>query len=246
VEQARERVFVGDVQGCSDELSDLLERIAYDPAAHDLWFTGDLVNRGPDSLGVLRTVRALGAGVVLGNHDLHLLRAAAGERAPGRRDSFQDVLSAPDRGDLLDWLRLRPLIRVWDDVVLVHAGLSPAWGDPAAVAAPLEQGIRAGRIPWDDPDLRFLLQARHCDGTGRRPADDEHPPRGFRPWDRFYRGRRTVVFGHWAARGRVRGKRVRGLDTGCVWGGALTAWMAGADRFVSVPARRTYQIPRRG
>ncbi|MDF1552513.1 MAG: metallophosphoesterase [Deferrisomatales bacterium] len=243
MEGTRQRVFVGDVQGCSNELRDLLERLGYDPAMHDLWFTGDLVNRGPDSLGVLRLVRELGGNTVLGNHDLHLLRVAAGERTTGRKDTFQDVLTAPDRGPLLEWLRERPLAQGWDDAVLVHAGVCPGWGDPVAVAGPLEQGIRAGRIPWDNPDLRFLLQARHCNASGERPADDEHPPARFHPWDHFYRGRRTVVFGHWAARGRVRGKRVRGLDTGCVWGGSLTAWIAEEDRFVAVPARRTYQVP---
>ena len=243
MEKKRQRVFIGDVQGCSGELSDLLERLEFDPARHDLWFTGDLVNRGPDSLVVLRLVQNLGANSVLGNHDLHLLRAASGERAASPRDTFQDVLDAPDRQPLLEWLRERPLVRVWDDLVLVHAGLSPGWDDPTAVANSLTLEIRAGRIPWDDPDLRFLVQARHCDAAGQRPADDLHPPVGFHPWDRFYRGRRTVVFGHWAARGKVCEARVRGLDTGCVWGGSLTAWIAEEDRFVSVPARRTYQTP---
>ncbi len=246
VERTRQRVFIGDVQGCSGELWDLLEHLGYDPAVHDLWFTGDLVNRGPDSLGVLRTMRDLGAGMVLGNHDLHLLRVAAGKRATGRKDTFQDVLTAPDREPLLDWLRQRPLLQAWEDVFLVHAGLSPRWDDPVAVANPLEQRIRAGRIPWDDPDLRFLLQARHCTAAGKRPTDDEHPPARFHPWDHFYQGRRTVVFGHWAARGRVCAERVRGLDTGCVWGGSLTAWLSDEDRFVSVPARRAYQEPRSG
>lgn len=237
------RIFIGDVQGCSHELALLLERLRFDPGQHELWFTGDLVNRGPDSLGVLRTVQQLGASAVLGNHDLHLLRVAAGQREPRPKDTLHAVLTAPDRDNLLEWLRQRPLVQAWDDLLLVHAGVSPAWENPLATAAPLERRLRAGLIPWDDPDLRFLLQARHCDAAGRRPDDDEHPAARFRPWDDFYRGKRTVIFGHWAARGKVSKKRIRGLDTGCVWGGSLTAWIAEEDRFVSVPARQAYQRP---
>ena len=240
----RQCIFIGDVQGCRQELEDLLARVGFDPSRHELWFTGDLVNRGPDSLGVLRLVRDLGGDTVLGNHDLHLLRAAAGERQTGARDTFQDVLAATDREPLLEWLRRRPLVKAWEDLLLVHAGLSPAWGDPVTVAAPLEREIRSGTVPWNNPDLRFLVQARHCDAAGRRPPNDEAPPAGFDPWYRFYKGSRTVVFGHWAARGRVDGVGVRGLDSGCVWGGKLTAWLAGEDRWVSVPARRAYQVAR--
>lgn len=237
---ARQRVFVGDLQGCADELEDLLESVAYDPARHELWFVGDLVNRGPFSLGVLRRLIALGADSVLGNHDLHLLRVAAGERKLSRQDTFEDVLEAPDREDLLAWLRTRPLVHEWDDLVLVHAGLHPAWDDPGAVARPLEAAIARDEIPADDEDLRFLTRVRHCNAKGRRPANEWRPGPGFAPWDVHYRGARMVVCGHWAARGLVRGKRVRSLDSGCIWGGELSAWLADEDRFVSVPARRTY------
>lgn len=237
----KQRIFVGDVQGCADELEDLLEALPYDPARIDLWFVGDLVNRGPASARVLRRVIALGAGSVLGNHDLHLLAVAAGTRSPRDQDTFDDVLDAPDRESLLRWLRTRPLVKEWDDLVLVHAGLSPAWEDPRAVAAPLERSIARGRIPWDDPDLRFLTSVRHCDEAGRRPTDDKAPPSGFAPWDVHYRGARRVVFGHWASRGRFRSGRVRGLDSGCVWGGRLTAWNAETDEFLSVPARAAYR-----
>jgi bis(5'-nucleosyl)-tetraphosphatase (symmetrical) len=239
----RQRIFIGDVQGCSDELADLLDLLQYDPERHELWFTGDLVNRGPNSSGVVRWVRELGANSVLGNHDLHLLRVAGGERKLRSSDTFGDLLTATDREQLLDWLRSRPLVKQWDDLLLVHAGVSPIWDDVTAVAGPLEEQIQDGEHPWKDPDLRFLVQVRYCDALGLRPDDDEHPPPHFRPWDHFYRGTRTVVFGHWAARGRVAEGRVRGLDTGCVWGGSLTAWLSGEDRFVSVAARRVYQTP---
>lgn len=239
--EPRRRVFIGDVQGCADELDALLDRIDLDPARDALWFVGDLVNRGPASARVLRRVIELGADSVLGNHDLHLLRAAEGTRALAAGDTLDDVLGAEDADRLLAWLRGRPLVQEWDDLLLVHAGLHPAWSDPRKVAAPLERTIRRGRTPLDDPDLRFLTTVRYCDAAGRLPPKDGSPGRGYPPWDDHYRGDRLVVFGHWASRGLVRGERVRGLDSGCVWGGKLTAWIAEQDRFVSVPARRAYQ-----
>jgi bis(5'-nucleosyl)-tetraphosphatase (symmetrical) len=237
---ARERIFVGDVQGCADELDELLARIGFDTARHELWCVGDLVNRGPQSARALRRLRQIGAHSVLGNHDLHLLAVARGQREPRSDDSFGDVLAAPDRDALLDWLAAQPLVQVWDDLVAVHAGLHPDWDDLRAIAAPLEEAVRRGRIPFGDPDLAFLTRARHCDARGVRPRDEIHPGPGFAPWYEHYRGARTVVFGHWAARGLVRAPRLRGLDTGCVWGGSLSAWNARTDRDVSVPARRAY------
>jgi bis(5'-nucleosyl)-tetraphosphatase (symmetrical) len=234
---ARLRVFVGDLHGCADELEDLLAALAYDPGRHELWFVGDLVNRGPASARALRRVMQLGAGSVLGNHDLHLLAVARSQRPPSADDSFEDVLDAPDRADLLRWLETRCLVEVWDDAVLVHAGLHPRWRDPRAVAAPLEAAIARGEIPNGDSDLDFLVSVRHCDADGNRAADDTRPGTAFVPWDRHYRDRRTVICGHWAARGLVRTKRMRSLDSGCVWGGSLTAWILEEDRFVSVPAR---------
>ncbi len=238
-----QRVFVGDVQGCATELDELLEALDQRRECHEVWLVGDLVNRGPDSLGVLRRAIDRGLHAVLGNHDLHLLDVASGSRPLKPGDSFGDVLEAPDRDDLLAWLRSRPLVAQWDDVLCVHAGLHPRWEDPRAVAAPLERAIAAGRRVSDDPDLAFLVRVRHCDAGGRRPADDLDPGPGFRPWDAFYRGERTVAFGHWSMRGLVVGERVRGLDTGCVWGGRLSAWLSGSDRIVSVPARATHARP---
>ncbi len=243
VNGGRKRVFVGDVQGCADELEDLLRALDFEPARHELWFAGDLVNRGPKSLEALRRARELGEGSVLGNHDLHLLRVAVGVRETRDGDTFDDVLAAPDREELLAWLRVQPLVRQWDDVVLVHAGLHPRWTDPRAVAAPLEASIASGEIPRD-PDLDFLVSVRHCTVDGERPRDDRAPGPGFEPWDHHYRGDRIAVCGHWAARGLVLTERMRAIDTGCVWGGMLTAWVAEDDRVVSVPAREIYREPR--
>jgi bis(5'-nucleosyl)-tetraphosphatase (symmetrical) len=239
-DESRQRIFIGDIQGCADELDDLLEVIRFDPTAHRLIAVGDLVNRGPASARVLRRLIALDADSVLGNHDLHLLAHAAGRRPRRPDDTFDDVLQAPDAPPLLDWLRQRPLVLGWPDVVVVHAGLHPAWRDPEAIARPLEARIRAGELPLGDAALQFLTRVRFCNAEGTRPTDEQSPGPGFAPWDDHYRGRRTVVFGHWAQRGLVHGERVRGLDTGCVWGGRLTAWIAAEDRFVSVAARRRY------
>ncbi len=237
----RERVFVGDVQGCAAELEDLLAALDYDPARIDLWFVGDLVNRGPASARSLRRVMALGAGSVLGNHDLHLLGVAAGDRTARSDDSIGDILEAKDREKMLAWLRAQPLVRVWDDLILVHAGLHPHWRDPRNIAAPLEKAIAGGDIPWSDENLKFMTGVRHCDAAGRRPPDDRTPSPGFAPWDTHYRGKRRVVCGHWGSRGLYRSERVRGLDSGCVWGGALTAWNAETDAIISVPARAAYR-----
>ena len=107
----------------------------------------------------------------------------------------------------------------------------------------LENLIGGGRVPWDHPDLRFFTRVRWCDARGRVPRNSDEPGEPFAPWDAHYRGDAIVVFGHWAARGLVLGERVRGLDTGCVWGGRLTAWIAEEDRIVSVPSRAQYQDP---
>jgi len=239
-----QRVFIGDVQGCADELDDLLGALDYHPSRHQLWCAGDLVNRGPASLRTLRRLVELGAQSVLGNHDLHLLGVAAGERRLRKNDTFEEVLAAPDCSELLGWLRARPLVQLWDDIALVHAGLHPHWDDPRAVAAPLEAEIRRGAIPWRDASLVFLTRVRHCDAEGARPQEEFPAPDGFAPWDAHYTGRRLVVCGHWAARGLHRTARVHSIDTGCIWGGRLTAWIAEEDRCVSVPARRVYCDPK--
>ncbi|MGH7899733.1 MAG: metallophosphoesterase [Candidatus Binatia bacterium] len=238
-ERARRRIFVGDIQGCADELRALLDRLRFDPAADDLQPVGDYVNRGPDSAGVLRLVRDAAAGGVLGNHDLHLLRIVTGVRKPRPADTIGDVLAAPDRNELMAWLASRPFVRAWDDVLLVHAGLHPAWKNPERVLAgidPLHPSAEA----------EFSTKVRYCTPDGQLPeSDHEDPGPPFAPWYRLHRDQRTVVFGHWSARGLVSEPRVRGLDTGCVWGGKLTAWIAEEDRFVSVPAKKAYARPTR-
>jgi bis(5'-nucleosyl)-tetraphosphatase (symmetrical) len=232
------RLFVGDIQGCRDELERLLEALHFDQASDELHPVGDFINRGPDSLGVLRLCKQLNAGGVLGNHDLHFLRVLEGQRKPGRRDTLEPLLSADDCEELATWLRARPILRSFEDVLCVHAGLDPSWEDPVATLAPCDP-------QRETAELRYAVSVRTCAPDGSRPETDwPEPGLPFRPWFEYWSERtdeqRTVVFGHWARMGRVQLPRVRGLDTGCVWGQELTAWIADEDRFVSVPAARVY------
>ncbi len=235
----RRRIFVGDIQGCSLELRKLLDRVRFDPRKDELHPVGDFVNRGPDSLGVLRLMREVGAGGVLGNHDRHLLRIAAGERKLKSSDTVSDVLEADDRDELLEWLAARPFVRTWRDLVLIHAGVHPRWTNPREALS------GAGALDTSRA-VEFATRVRYCSARGDLPDDDsEDPGPPFRPWFDFYRGRRTVVFGHWSVRGLVVAPKLRGLDTGCVWGGALTAWIAEEDRLVQVPAKKRWGRPGR-
>ncbi len=247
---------VGDIQGCYVELQQLLEQISFDPAQDKLWLVGDLVNRGPDSLQVLRFIKSLGdsAITVLGNHDLHLLAVAAGTAELHHSDTLDVLLAAPDREELLDWLRRQRLMHAEGDYVLVHAGLLPQWSVKQAgkLAREVEQALRGddyatflarmyGNAPhtWDDEldgykRLRVIVNAftrlRICTPQGemefRFKGEVERIPAGYLPWfDVPKRKSRdaTVIFGHWSALGLKVTPNVIALDTGCLWGGPMTA-----------------------
>jgi bis(5'-nucleosyl)-tetraphosphatase (symmetrical) len=239
---------IGDIQGCMDELERLLDAIAFDPASDRLWLVGDLVNRGPRSLDVLRWARRVEPVCVLGNHDLHLLRRVAGVAGPKKRDTLDEVLAAPDRDELVDWLRRRPLVHVEDERVLVHAGLHPAWTVKKArkLAREFEEGLAGddwrGRLDGHVDTLSYLLRVRCLDEDGVPSRDfDDHPrkaPRGLRPWFEWPDpawGDHTVIFGHWAMLGLTIGVRHIGLDSACVWGGQLTAMRLDDSFVVQVP-----------
>lgn len=248
---------IGDLQGCYRELRTLLDRLAFDPHADQLWFVGDLVNRGPDSLAVLRFVHDLGdaALVVLGNHDLHLLALAAGNRKHAAKNTLDAVLKEPDRDDLLDWLRQRPVLHhdAERGITLIHAGLPPQWdlAEARACAAELEAVLRSGDRDYlfamygNQPDrwspdltglerLRFITNCftrlRFCapDGTlalkEKGEIGSQSP--GLIPWFQVP-GRRTrhdrIIFGHWSTLGYRSEDNVWAIDSGCLWGGALTA-----------------------
>ncbi|MDQ2990188.1 MAG: symmetrical bis(5'-nucleosyl)-tetraphosphatase, partial [Pseudomonadota bacterium] len=253
---------IGDLQGCIHEAQVLLNRIAEDaggPAA--IMFVGDLVNRGPASLEALRRVKAMCEAsdgrieALLGNHDLHLLAVACGAQQVSKSDTFDEILAAPDRDSLMDWLRRRPLARLVAGHLLVHAGVFPQWSAEQAIAlaAEVEAVLRGpdwiaflgqmyGNQPdrWDDglegiARLRCIVNAftrmRFCtpDGAmefGQKESGDAPAGSGLLPWFDLP-GRRTaavtVVFGHWSSLGLLLRANVVGLDSGCVWGGQLSA-----------------------
>ena len=250
------RYAIGDVQGCMNELQALLEKIHFDPSQDQLWFVGDLVNRGPASLAVLRFVRSLGphAVTVLGNHDLHLLSVAEGVAASRADDTVQDILNAHDRAELLDWLRQQPLIHRAADWTMVHAGLLPSWSiaQATALAHEIEVQLRGpdyrallssmyGSEPnvWQDsligaPRHRVIVNAftrmRLCSMDGRMQLQfkgtPQQAPIDYLPWfdvPLHYPRDTRVVCGHWSALGLHLTPTVCAIDTGCVWGGALSA-----------------------
>jgi bis(5'-nucleosyl)-tetraphosphatase (symmetrical) len=245
------KLLIGDVQGCCDALERLLATCGFSPSRDTLVVLGDLVNRGPRSLDTLRLLRSLGdsARCLLGNHDLHLLAVAHGVRKLHRSDTFGDVLDAADRSAWLQWIRERPLVLQESGWLCVHAGLVPQWDAAQAVALADELGtlLRGpdfgdflqhmyGNQParWSDAldgheRMRFIVNVftriRFCAADGTLDFKTKEglgaAPEGFVP------GRASagtpVAFGHWSTLGLVQRADLLALDTGCVWGGALTA-----------------------
>jgi bis(5'-nucleosyl)-tetraphosphatase (symmetrical) len=268
---------IGDLQGCLDPLQLLLDYLRFDPAQDRLWFVGDLVNRGPASLEVLRFVRGLGpvARTVLGNHDLHLVMQAAGYGKANKEDTLAAILDAPDRDELLAWLRAQPLFHVENGWAMVHAGLLPAWD--VAQAQALSDEVSAALIAPDyvdflahmwgsEPDawrddltgwdrLRVVVNAmtrmRFVRPDGRMEfrapgakGPPERGPAGCVPWYDAP-GRRSadhlIVCGHWSALGFRQTDTLLALDSGCLWGGSLTAARLEDRRVFQIPCGRSAQ-----
>jgi bis(5'-nucleosyl)-tetraphosphatase (symmetrical) len=267
--------LIGDVQGCDAALQRLLDTLAWSPSRDTLYLLGDLVNRGPDSTAVLRRLMGYGASArcLLGNHDLHLLAVAHGVRKPHRSDTLDEVLQAPDRPALLDWLRRQHLALLeryaGEDILMVHAGVLPGWdaSKTIALAQELEAVLRGPDLPaflhrmygneparWDDglrgdARLRVIVNAltrlRFCTAQGEmefatKEGTGAAPP-AYLPWFDVP-GRRTadvtVAFGHWSTLGRLERPDVLALDTGCVWGGCLTALrLVGAGTHETIEVR---------
>jgi len=258
---------IGDVQGCYDELRLLLDEISFNPAVDRLYFVGDIVNRGPLSLETVRFIKNLGesAVTVLGNHDLHLLAVAQGASKTKRRDTFGDILGAPDREELLDWLRHRPLLDSTGEFYLIHAGLPPQWDMETATrcAREVEAVLRSdgvgefyshmyGDLPnlWSEElagweRIRFITNCftrlRYCDAAGVLDMKENLGPGSqaphLLPWFRVA-GRRSegakIIFGHWSTLGFHEENDCLCLDTGCLWGGDLTALRLEDQRLFSV------------
>ena len=252
--------LIGDVQGCDSALQRLLDEISFSASRDTLYLLGDLVNRGPDSLGVLRRLMgyAAAAQCLLGNHDLHLLAVAHGARKLGRKDTLQGILEAPDRGAMLEWLRGQRMAILENvqghEVLMVHAGVLPAWTAAKTLALANEVGAALqapdvgdflrqmyGDEPamWHDAltgtaRLRVIVNAltrlRFCNADGRMEFATKEgvnaAPSGYQPWFDVP-GRQTanvtVAFGHWSTLGWLGRSDVLALDTGCVWGGCLSA-----------------------
>lgn len=234
---------MGDVQGCRDALSRLLDRLRFDPGSDQLFLTGDVVNKGPDSAGAIRLAIELGARSVLGNHDAHLLDVVAGRRRLRSKDTFGEILEAKDREVLIDWIRGLPIAMYLDGLLLIHAGVPPGKKNMAKWAGLLNRlknrSVKKGRSLFDQEPLRFALSVRSCTKTGTQAVDDWPPPGPpFKDWWKFYSGKETIVFGHHARQGLLLRPKLRGLDTGCAYGGDLTAWIAEEDRIVRVPAKK--------
>jgi len=252
--------LIGDVQGCDSALQQLLSKISFSPSRDTLYLLGDLVNRGPDSVGVLRRLMGYGAAAqcLLGNHDLHLLAASVGARKPSRKDTLDAVLQAPDRHAMLEWLRHQRLALLQPHqsylYLMVHAGVLPSWTamQTIALAKEVEDALRGpgladflhqmyGNAPaqWHD-DLtgadrlrvivNVLTRLRFCTPAGKMEFSVSDgaaaAPSGYLPWFAVP-GRQTanvrVAFGHWSTLGWLNRPDVLALDTGCVWGGCLSA-----------------------
>lgn len=247
---------IGDLQGCFDSAKALLDKLSLVSSDFDLVFAGDLINRGPASLPTLRAIVALGsrASVVLGNHDLHLLAVAHGIRPSHKSDTMQEILEAPDREELLDWLRQQPLALLRQEHLIVHAGVLPQWTAQQTLnlAQEVETALQGpdwldflqhmyGNTPaqWSDDlqghdrlrcTVNALTRIRFCtaDGTMEFATKEGSvaPESGYMPWFDVP-GRKTagtpIVFGHWSTLGLLQRPNLLGIDTGCVWGGKLTA-----------------------
>jgi bis(5'-nucleosyl)-tetraphosphatase (symmetrical) len=263
---------IGDLQGCYEPLQRLLELIDFDDKSDRLWFVGDLVNRGPESLAVIRFIKALPVAprITLGNHDLHLLGSLFGERPwKGHDDTIQEVLQASDGEELGHWLRKQSILYYSSElnVVMCHAGLSPLWdlAKAQSLAQELEQVLSGtnygeflthmyGNKPdiWSDELIgldrlrvitNYFTRMRFCDEHGRlelsyKGTIDKAPARLY-PWYKVPVRKvidADIVFGHWAAlMGVSPTPKIHAIDTGCLWGGPLTALRLQDKQRFSVP-----------
>ena len=246
---------IGDIQGCFRQLQGLLAKIQFNPAHDTLWLVGDLVNRGPQSLETLRFIKSLGdrVKIVLGNHDLHLLAVHFGVRELYPDDTITDILTAPDREELMEWLRQQPLVYYSEPYVMVHAGFCPRWtlDEALALGEELSQQLKGpGVIDFfkmsygNDPDQwslnlsglvrlkvikNYLTCMRFCSDEGRLLQGKGSPlncPEGYFPWFKAPNRQihNPIIFGHWSAlQGETDTENIFALDTGVVWGGPLTA-----------------------
>lgn len=259
--------LVGDIQGCRSSFQQLLEKIDFSPSRDTVYVLGDLINRGPESVETLRLCMQLGDSIkaLLGNHDLHLLASAYGVRKPGKRDTLQSILNAPDREALLHWVSQQPLARslkskTGQHLLMVHAGVLPQWDldKTMQLADEVHQQIKSSSLPdflmhmygnypnqWKpeltgSDRLRVIVNAltriRFCTADGVMDFESSESadaaPEGLMPWFECPERKTadiTIAFGHWSTLGLINRPQLMALDTGCVWGGCLSAMEIGSD-----------------
>ncbi len=273
---------IGDVQGCFDELRELVRYISFNPKKDQLWFVGDLVNRGPKSLETLRWVKSLGnsAVTVLGNHDLHLLAAYVGAKEIRTTSSLYSTLQAKDIGKIVEWLRHQPLMKYNKQLnfSMVHAGLAPQWSikDAMRHSKEVETVLRSKNYKnflfnmyGDKPDqwdgrlkgwnrlrtiTNFMTRVRYCNNKGVMSFTEKNIPgtqsARLKPWYEIATRKSqdtTVVFGHWSTLGHINDHNVISTDTGCLWGGALTAVKIDIDTLTvyQIDCEAKKEIPRK-
>ena len=265
---------IGDLQGCFKSLEALLKKIDFSESRDTLWFVGDLVNRGPQSLECLRFVKDLGAAAhcVLGNHDIFLILCAHQTKSPQKGDTIADVLNAPDCAELIAWLQKQPLLFENEDFAMVHAGLLPTWNltEARARARAVENALQNdpaflkhvwGSDADTDSDaldaygklrfsvnvftrMRFLKKANGGLDFDFKGEIPDAPPELI-PW--FYNRKpdeKTLITGHWSALGLQLTPRWIALDTGCLWGRTLTAIRLPDRSVFQTPCQETFENPR--
>ena len=270
---------IGDIQGCYTELQNLLNEINFNEKNDQLWFAGDLVNRGPKSLQTLRFIKSLGASakIVLGNHDLHLIAASKNIRPISNKDTIKEILTADDADELINWLKSRPLLLTDTDLgfTMVHAGIAPQWTLDAAknFAKECESILQNEKIDdflmhmyGDTPNIwsdsiegyarqRFIINCftriRFCTIDGALDLDIKVAPgsqkKSLIPWYALP-NRKTIdnkiIFGHWStihlgSENNFKKYNVYPIDTGCLWGGQLTAMRLDDEKIFSVTSEQS-------
>lgn len=215
----KRQIIIGDVHGCFEELKELLDKVKFNSSEDELIFLGDLINKGPDSVKVLEFVKKGNHRSILGNHELGFLKAQEGGkyRSGGNLKLIEQLGTHLD--EYVQWMKELPLYIEEESFIAIHGGLEPD-------------------VELEKQRPEIATRIRYWDGVGEDMNNDSHSP-----WFEYYKGEKLVIFGHWAALGLVVRENVIGLDTGCVWGGDLSALILPAGEIVSVSAKRMYKDP---